>query len=107
MKKKTIRRIVNEIGKDTFEFCLDLAEADSKRAERRKIVTDIREFVNSDKFIVERPPALPVNGYMIMEEFGLEPGKAVGELLKLEQEWIYENPELTDEEIIERFRKEV
>lgn len=107
MLNKTVRRIVNEISKDTFEFCLDLAEADSKRAERRKVVTDIRKFVNSDKFIVEKPPALPVNGHMIMKEFGLEPGKAVGELLKLEQEWIYENPELTVEEIIEKFRMEI
>ena len=102
MTPKTLRKKINEHGKDMFVFCCDLAEADSKRAERRKIVADIREFIETDK--PEEKVVLPLNGNEIMELFNLKPSRRVGELLNVVKEAVFENPNLTKEEAIELLR---
>jgi len=107
MLNKTIRKIVNEVGKDTFEFCLDLAEADSKREERKNIVNSIRKFINSDEFIIKPSISLPVNGDIIMKRYNIKPSKRVGDLLKVEQEYLFEFPEATKDEIISILDKEM
>ncbi len=99
MLPKTIRRKINEIGKDTFLFCCDLAKADSKRKERRDIVNDIREFIETDK--PEEKIILPINGDDIMNRYNLKPSKLIGELKNAVKEIVFENPQLTKDEAFE------
>jgi putative nucleotidyltransferase with HDIG domain len=100
MLPKTIRRISNEIGKDTFLFAIDLAEADSKRRERISIVQSVREFVLTDNYVPEVQMKLPVNGDMIMKRYSFKPGKFIGTLLDIEKEYLFEYPAASEEEIL-------
>jgi hypothetical protein len=100
MLPKTIRRISNEIGKDTFLFAIDLAEADSKRRERISIVQSVREFVLTDNYVPEVQMKMPVNGDMIMKRYSFKPGKFIGTLLDIEKEYLFEYPAASEEEIL-------
>ena len=97
--EKTIRKMVNKYGKEQFLFFTDLGLADSKRAERRKIVEDIIYFVKNDDFVQEVQIKLPIDGNMIMSRYGLKPSKRVGELLTIEKEYLFEFPEATEDEL--------
>jgi tRNA nucleotidyltransferase (CCA-adding enzyme) len=101
MLNKTIRRFVNEMGRETFLFCLDLAEADSWHRARLAIVNNVREFVLTDTFVLNPKTSMPVNGDMIMEHFNIKPGKEVGRLLAIEKDFLFEFPEASIEEIWE------
>jgi len=101
MLDKTIRKMVNQYGKEQFLFFTDLGLADSKRPERKAVVQSIIDFVNTDNYVPEQVMKMPVNGDMIMERFGLKPGKEVGRLLAIEKEYLFEFPEATIEDIWE------
>jgi tRNA nucleotidyltransferase/poly(A) polymerase len=99
MLDKTIRRFVNKYGKDEMLFICDIAEADSKRAERRKIVTDIRHFIETDSITVQ-PKFIPVvNGNDIMKRYNLKPGPKIGAMLDYVKELMFDNPNITAEEV--------
>jgi tRNA nucleotidyltransferase/poly(A) polymerase len=92
MLDKTIRKMVSKFGKEQFLFFTDLAMADSVRTERKDIVMNIINFVNTDIPVVTENVKLPVTGDDIMERFNLKPSKKIGELLNLEKEMLFENP---------------
>lgn len=99
MKDSTIRKMVNQYGKDQFLFFTDLGLADSKRPERKAIVQSVVDFVNTDNYVPEQQMKMPVNGDMIMEHFNIKPGKEVGRLLAIEKDFLFEFPEASIEEI--------
>lgn len=101
MLDKTIRKMVNQYGKDQFLFFTDLGLADSKRPERKAIVQSVIDFVNTDNYVPEQVMKMPVNGDMIMERYNMKSGKEVGRLLSIEKEFLFEFPEASIEEIWE------
>lgn len=101
MKPSTIRKMVNQYGKDQFLFFTDLGLADSKRPERKAIVQSVIDFVKTDNYVPEQQMKMPVNGDMIMEHFNIKPGKEVGRLLAIEKDFLFEFPEASIEEIWE------
>lgn len=101
MLDKTIRKMVNQYGKDQFLFFTDLGLADSKRPERKATVQSVIDFVNTDNYVPEQIMKMPVNGDMIMERFNIKPGKEVGRLLAIEKEFLFEFPEYSVEDIWE------
>lgn len=101
IKDSTIRKMVNQYGKEQFLFFTDLGLADSKRPERKAMVQSIIEFVNTDNYVPEQQMKMPVNGDMIMEHFNIKPGKEVGRLLAIEKDFLFEFPEASIEEIWE------
>ncbi len=107
MLDKTIRKMVNQYGKDQFLFFTDLGLADSKRPERKAIVQSVVDFVKTDNYVPEFQMKMPVNGDMIMARFGLKPSKRVGELLDVEKEFLFEFPNATEDEILEILDKEM
>ena len=107
MLDKTIRKMVNQYGKDQFLFFTDLGLADSKRPERKAIVQSVVDFVKTDNYVPEQAMKMPVNGDMIMARFGLKPSKRVGELLDVEKEFLFEFPNATEDEILEILDKEM
>lgn len=48
----------------------------------------------------------PVSGDEIIEELNLYPGKLIGDIKEIFQDWYDENPNLTKENLIERYKKE-
>ncbi len=101
MKDSTIRKMVNQYGKEQFLFFTDLGLADSKRPERKAIVQSVVDFVKTDNYVPEPQMKMPVNGDMIMEHFNIKPGKEVGRLLAIEKDFLFEFPEASIEEIWE------
>jgi len=101
MKDSTIRKMVNQYGKEQFLFFTDLGLADSKRPERKAIVQSVVDFVKTDNYVPEQQMKMPVNGDMIMEHFNIKPSKEVGRLLAIEKEFLFEFPEASIEEIWE------
>jgi len=101
MKDSTIRKMVNQYGKEQFLFFTDLGLADSKRPERKAIVQSVVDFVKTDNYVPEQQMKMPVNGDMIMEHFNIKPGKEVGRLLAIEKDFLFEFPEASIEEIWE------
>lgn len=101
MKPSTIRKMVNQYGKEQFLFFTDLGLADSKRPQRKDSVQSIIDFVNTDNYVPEQQMKMPVNGDMIMEHFNIKPGKEVGRLLAIEKDFLFEFPEASIEEIWE------
>lgn len=101
MKDSTIRKMVNQYGKEQFLFFTDLGLADSKRPERKAIVQSVIDFVKTDNYVPEQQMKMPVNGDMIMERYNMKPGKEVGRLLAIEKDFLFEFPEASIEEIWE------
>jgi hypothetical protein len=101
MKPSTIRKMVNQYGKEQFLFFTDLGLADSKRPQRKESVQSVIDFVNTDNYAPEQVMKMPVNGDMIMEHFNIKPGKEVGRLLAIEKDFLFEFPEASIEEIWE------
>ena len=101
MLDKTIRKMVNQYGKEQFLFFTDLGLADSKRSERKAVVQSVIDFVMTDKYVPEQQMKMPINGDMIMAQFNLRPGREVGRLLEIEKEFLFELPGATIEEIWE------
>lgn len=100
MLPKTIRKMINEIGKDAFLFAIDLAEADSKRRDRITIVQNVRNFVLTDNHIPEQHMKMVVDGNEIMKRYDLKPSKKVGELLTIQKEYLFEHPDADEDEIL-------
>jgi len=102
MLDKTIRKKVNQYGKDIMLFACDLAKADSKRPERRRIVYDIRRFIETDNFTIQPKVILPVNGNELMERYNLKPGPKIGAMVEYIKELMFENPNISKEEVFEK-----
>ena len=100
MLNKTIRKMVNQYGKEEFLFFTDLGLADSKRSERRALVQDIIDFVNTDDYVPEKQMKMPIDGNDIMRRYALKPGKKVGELLNIEKEFLFEFPDASAQDIL-------
>ena len=113
---KKIRKIRSELGDEKFEFLMDLCEADRLSHAENNIdhITKAREIkekevnITSSNLLVNGKEKevnitssnLLVNGKEIMEIFDLKPSKKVGELLNMVSDMMFENPNITKEEII-------
>ncbi len=105
--EKTIRKMVDKYGKEQVLFFIDLAFADSKNIEHKKVLQSIVDFINTNQNTVEFLKRLPVNGDMIMKRYNLKPSKKVGELLNIEKEYLFEFPEANEMEIYQILDKNV
>jgi len=105
---KTIRKKRMLLGDESFNFLLDLSEADRKT----HIDFDENIFIKVRKMLEEEIPlkkqeALPVNGKMIMELFNLEQGPEVGRILNQEREFLLENPDVSMGDILNFLRNKL
>lgn len=107
ISSKKIRQIRSQLGDNKFEFLLDLCEADrlahvDKSIEHIKAAREIKE---SEVNIT--PSNLLVNGNDIQTLFRIKPGPIVGELLTIVSNMMFENPNVTRDEIISVLNKVV
>jgi len=97
---KKIRKVRSKLGDAKFEFLLDLCEADRLSHTDKSVehIKRAREIKLKETNITSAN--LLVNGDDIMEMFDLKPCKKVGDMLKIVSDLMFENPEITKEEII-------
>ena len=110
LSEKTIRKYVDLYGRNEFLFCLDVCEADvsHRNTTRLKFVNDLREFVVNDEFFKKEEKVKPlINGDELMALFNLKPSKKVGTLIAIQIERLYENPNITREEMLEILESKV
>jgi tRNA nucleotidyltransferase (CCA-adding enzyme) len=110
LSEKTIRKYVDIYGRNEFLFCLDVCEADVsyRNTTRLKFVNDLREFVVNDEFFKKEEKVKPlINGDELMVLFNLKPSKRVGTLIAIQIERLYENPNITREEMLEILESKV
>lgn len=96
----SVKRLINRVGKDLLNdlFVLQRADAlDSVSPEiRLKEIDRVEERAND--IIESKVPLstkeLAVNGKVLMEEFSLNPGKEIGDMLKFLLDKVLENPQL-------------
>lgn len=97
---KKIRKVRSKLGDAKFEFLLDLCEADRLSHTDKSVehIKRAREIKLKETNITSAN--LLVNGGDIMKMFNLKPCKKVGDMLKIVSDLMFENPEITKEEII-------
>jgi len=82
IKKRIIMRLVRKVGENNIYLLMDLVKCDirSSRNPRYKFMNILTRLV--DECMQESPDTLtsPIDGHEIMREFGIKPGKFVGEI---------------------------
>ena len=108
LTRKRIRKLMRTLG-DNLEPALELIDADNLshhpdyiiRGQKEKVLRMVEEEKNKPQ-----PLKSPVSGKAIMERLGIEEGVEVGKIKEVMQEWYDENPELREDDLIEKYKKE-
>ncbi len=85
----------NSFGKDKLLFLMDLVFAKNVNIEA---VENLKDFIERDK-IVNNNITLPFTGKDIMSRFNLKSGLKIGELINLVKDKLFENPDLSEEDM--------
>lgn len=104
---KSIRRFVTKIGKDLFPLYLlvqkadTLAQSDYKREEKLENIESERQIFEG---ILEREECLCLKDLAVsgkdLIDYGIKPGKEIGEILNYFLEMVIEDPKLNQKEIL-------
>lgn len=105
LTRKRIRKFMRTLG-DNLEPALELIDADNLahhpdyviRGQKEKVLKIVEEERNKPQ-----PLKSPVSGKAIMLRLGIQEGAEVGKIKEKMQEWYDENPELTEEELFEKY----
>ena len=85
----------NSFGKDKLLFLMDLVFAKNVNIEA---VENLKDFIERDK-IVNNNITLPFTGKDIMSRFNLKSGLKIGELINLVKDKLFENLDLSEEDM--------
>lgn len=85
----------NSFGKDKLLFLMDLVFAKNVNIEA---VENLKDFIERDK-IINNNITLPFTGKDIMSRFNLKSGLKIGELINLVKDKLFENPDLSEEDM--------
>lgn len=102
---KGMRRLIRRVGQELIFDLLDLRRADVVGQGMGGKTEDVDEFEQRIRNELERKPPfgladLPINGDDIMREFGLQPGKEVGEILNHLLELVLDFPEKNQYDVL-------
>ena len=108
VSKKSLRKFVAKAGEDLNDL-LGVIHADNMAHAPASCMPEQVHFI--EVMIAElkqrkEPTIMPVNGQDIMFNFDVKQGKEVGELLAIAQEIFFENPLLTNSELIELVKEQ-
>lgn len=104
---KAFRKIVRDVG-DDWENLVDISEADGYGKKYKWNGTEVKEFFDMCRERIhkvlneqqgETTPKRPLNGKDLIQ-IGFQPGPKMGELFRLLDEELLENPAMTKEEAI-------
>ncbi len=101
---KALRKLKRDLG-DHIDSILDLMHADNiSHSEEHSMpnqIPNIRKRLDTvgDVSLAQHMP-LPVTGWDLMTTFGLKPGKQLGDLLKIVEDAVLENPDLTKQDAL-------
>lgn len=80
---KALRRFVREVGEETVDAILDLAEADSLgNLPPKDEIPKLREMIEEVQKVTPADAKPPLNGNEVMTLLGVSPGKEVGEAIQ-------------------------
>lgn len=111
MNTKSLLKLEYELGKDNFDGCLDLIDADNlshgKEYCMPNQVKHIREKVNEleKQGISMFDYHLPINGNDVMETLGIPPSSEVKDCLKWAMKFAYNNPNITREKLLKQIKQ--
>ncbi len=102
---KGMRRLIRKVGQDLIFDLLDLRRADVVGQGKGGRTEDVKEFEQRIREELERKPPfgladLAINGNDLMREFGLQPGKQIGEILNHLLELVLDFPEKNKYDIL-------
>jgi tRNA nucleotidyltransferase (CCA-adding enzyme) len=102
---KGMRRLIRKVGPDMIFDLLDLRRADVEGQGMGGRTDDVDEFEQRIREELERKPPfgladLAINGDDLMREFGIEPGKLVGEILNHLLEVVLDFPEKNSYDVL-------
>ena len=109
LSRKRIRKLMRTLG-DNLVPALELIDADNQshhpdyiiKGQKEKVLKIVEEEKNKPQ-----PLKSPVSGKTIMERLGVQEGVEVGKIKEIMQEWYDENPELTVDDLIEKYKNKV
>lgn len=99
----SIRRFMKKVGLENINDILDLREADRLGSGARKTSWRLEEMKERMVAQLHQPFSitdLAINGHDLMQEFELQPGPLLGNLLQSLFEIVLENPELNTKEAL-------
>ncbi len=101
-----VRRFMRKVGLENLEHLFILRRADREgNGMRGGLPAPIRELKKRIEKVIEDENAITVkdldmNGYIVMEEFGIQPGPMVGKILTHLLELVLDDPELNKKDIL-------
>lgn len=96
-----IRRFMRKVGLTNLDDILDLREADRLGSNARRTSWRLEEMKQRMIEQLHQPMEikdLAINGHDLMQEFGLQPGPQLGEILQKLFEEVLEEPELNEKQ---------
>lgn len=110
LKKSTIKKVINRVGKENLEDLFNLQEADIKGSAPPFDFSGIHRLRIKSKEILEQKEPLNVKDLALkgdhLIKLGLKPGKLIGEILNYLIEKVLEDPELNKKEQLEEMALE-
>jgi len=108
---KGLRRLLRRVGTELVFDLLDLRRADVEAQGMGGTTEDVDRFEQEIRAELERKPPLStsdlaVDGYDVMELFGLQPGPAVGKILNYLLDQVIDNPDNNTGETLRSLAKE-
>ena len=97
---KTLRKLKHQLG-EHLDAALNVIHADNRcHADEYCLPNQVPQIRKRLETLdtTDQNIMLPVNGFDLMELYGLKPGREIGELLNEVQEACFENPELSRQE---------
>ncbi|MBP7735115.1 MAG: HD domain-containing protein [Spirochaetes bacterium] len=108
-----VRRFIRKVGLENIEDLFALRMADRKgNGARKGLPAPINRLKQRIDHVIEQENAfsvrdLNINGTILMEEFGLEPGPIIGMILNQLLETVLDNPELNEREKLTALSREI
>ena len=111
MKTKTLLKLEYELGKDNFNDCLDLIDADNLSHGKEYCMPNQVKHIREKVIELEKQGIsmfdyhLPINGNDVMETLGIPPSSEVKDCLKWAMKFAYNNPNITREKLLKQIKQ--
>lgn len=111
MKTKSLLKLEYELGKDNFDNCLDLIDADNlSHGKGYCLPNQVKNIRKKVKELEEQGISmfsyrLPIDGNDVMRELGIPPSSKVRDCLKWAMKFAYNEPNITREKLLKQIKQ--
>ena len=109
MSDKSMRKAIDELGRDTVKDLIKIKKADRlaqarlPKAEVEEQISELKDVYKKNEPITYGKKDLKITGKELVSDFGMKPGKEIGQTLELMHKSVITNPKLNTEKELKQY----